>query len=533
MVKQRQAQVNAHGNIHIHGRAQSVPKIPFHAQAKRPANPARYAAYLILTEYDKHGTYIRDLTRSQKAQEIFAKADAQHPSDKAFALRLAHGVLACKGVLYEHICTHTKQQKSIEPMLMRILALAAFELLYLHTKPYSSLFEAVNLTKHVRPAAAGLVNAVLRRLQAEIEEFATAQRALHTAASDAYEVLQKQDRQMHEPLTSTTIQLASGLPLWLIEAFNTAGSFPSEAELLMYYDKLLLAAQTHISYNPQLLTQKQAYELLEDADTLPTWNEQAACFCLKKPAPLFTLAAVKEQVLIPADAASSLVVQKLALRGTEQILEIGQGRGTKTMLLIGALLKAHMKSSQDAIESDKTIANTGDSNNAAGDPTTASDLLAHIDAIELSERKAKMCERRLVTAGFEHYVRTFVHDATDLNKILKQLKTSYDLVFIDAPCSGTGTFRRHVERAWALSPADIAALRDIQLAMLIQAAPLVGIAQRLAYVTCSVLQAENEAVIAEFLGSSVGADFRLCSQELVSLPDSDKEFIALLERTNA
>jgi 16S rRNA (cytosine967-C5)-methyltransferase len=68
-----------------------------------------------------------------------------------------------------------------------------------------------------------------------------------------------------------------------------------------------------------------------------------------------------------------------------------------------------------------------------------------------------------------------------------------DLVFVDAPCSGSGTWRRRPEDAWRLKADEVARLHALQLRILGQAAQLVKPGGRLVYVTCSMLTPENEA----------------------------------------
>ena len=73
-----------------------------------------------------------------------------------------------------------------------------------------------------------------------------------------------------------------------------------------------------------------------------------------------------------------------------------------------------------------------------------------------------------------------------------------DLVLVDAPCSASGTWRRRPEAAWRLTEAELARLPILQGQILARAARLVKVGGRLAYVTCSVLDAENAAVAAAF-----------------------------------
>lgn len=73
-----------------------------------------------------------------------------------------------------------------------------------------------------------------------------------------------------------------------------------------------------------------------------------------------------------------------------------------------------------------------------------------------------------------------------------------DLVFVDAPCSGSGTWRRHPEGTWRVTAEVVARLAGQQRAILDQASALVRPGGRLAYATCSVLAAENAGVVEGF-----------------------------------
>ena len=82
-----------------------------------------------------------------------------------------------------------------------------------------------------------------------------------------------------------------------------------------------------------------------------------------------------------------------------------------------------------------------------------------------------------------------------------------DRVLVDAPCSGTGTWRRHPEARWRLTAEALAEYQTAQGSILDAAAALVKPGGRLVYATCSVLAAENTQQVTRFLGSH--ADFAL------------------------
>ena len=84
---------------------------------------------------------------------------------------------------------------------------------------------------------------------------------------------------------------------------------------------------------------------------------------------------------------------------------------------------------------------------------------------------------------------------------LRALGPRFDVVFIDAPCTGTGAWRRRPDAKWRLKPANLTQRVEEQRALLEQAVPLVKPGGRLVYVTCSVLPEENGDQIAALRAS--------------------------------
>lgn len=75
----------------------------------------------------------------------------------------------------------------------------------------------------------------------------------------------------------------------------------------------------------------------------------------------------------------------------------------------------------------------------------------------------------------------------------------YDLVLLDAPCSGSGTWRRSPENKWRLTPERLDQLNALQDMLLDQAAARAAGKARIVYATCSILPRENEDRIAAFM----------------------------------
>ena len=114
---------------------------------------------------------------------------------------------------------------------------------------------------------------------------------------------------------------------------------------------------------------------------------------------------------------------------------------------------------------------------------------------------------------------------------LKDLEGHMDLVFVDAPCTGSGTWRRHPDAKWRLTEAQLNRRMVEQEQILAAAATYVKPGGRLIYVTCSLLAEENDDQIARFLAEAEG--WRMSEDFLRLTPrtaGTDGFFIAALMR---
>ena len=90
---------------------------------------------------------------------------------------------------------------------------------------------------------------------------------------------------------------------------------------------------------------------------------------------------------------------------------------------------------------------------------------------------------------------------------LANLTGKADLVVVDAPCTGTGTWRRNPDAKWRMRPGALEQRQKEQIAVLDRAASFVKQGGRIAYITCSLLPPENDDAVTAFLNRH--ADFRL------------------------
>jgi 16S rRNA (cytosine967-C5)-methyltransferase len=115
-------------------------------------------------------------------------------------------------------------------------------------------------------------------------------------------------------------------------------------------------------------------------------------------------------------------------------------------------------------------------------------------ACDVNPRRLEAMRPRLERAGVTAEIRRLGPEGEGTD----DLRGRADLVLVDAPCSGSGTWRRHPEAAWRLSGEAVDRLSVLQRSILARTAGLVRPGGRLAYVTCSVFASENDEVAADF-----------------------------------
>jgi 16S rRNA (cytosine967-C5)-methyltransferase len=144
-------------------------------------------------------------------------------------------------------------------------------------------------------------------------------------------------------------------------------------------------------------------------------------------------------------------------------------------------------------------------------------------ATDRDKRQLAPIHERLSRAGVHNAdVRTPKGEGDTLGDI----RASADLVLIDAPCTGTGTWRRNPDAKWRIRPGALEArLRD-QIDVLDRAAALVKPGGRIAYITCSVLPPENGEQVRAFMARRPEFTLAPPSQTVTALWDKAEEFAA-------
>jgi 16S rRNA (cytosine967-C5)-methyltransferase len=132
-------------------------------------------------------------------------------------------------------------------------------------------------------------------------------------------------------------------------------------------------------------------------------------------------------------------------------------------------------------------------------------------AFDVAERRLARLKPRLARSGLSNVHPVRIESERDIR--IRRLAGKLDRVLVDAPCSGLGTLRRNPDLKWRQTPASVAELCARQASILAAAASLVKPGGRLVYATCSLLAAENEAVVQAFLAQH--SEFFSCPAQAI------------------
>jgi 16S rRNA (cytosine967-C5)-methyltransferase len=201
------------------------------------------------------------------------------------------------------------------------------------------------------------------------------------------------------------------------------------------------------------------------------------------------------------DEGSQLAALLSGARPGEQVVDLCAGGGGKTLAL-AAMME-----------------NTGQIYATDTDKRRLAPIHARLDRAGV--RNVQVCTPRQASPSPARGGGPGRRHATD--DVLSDLFGKIDLVLIDAPCTGTGSWRRNPDAKWRLRPGALEQRRKDQAAALDRAVPLLKPAGRIAYVTCSVLDEENGAQIRDFLARHPG--FSVEKPEQVAMTLGERAFL--------
>ncbi|MDU8912647.1 RsmB/NOP family class I SAM-dependent RNA methyltransferase [Aestuariicoccus sp. MJ-SS9] len=272
-----------------------------------------------------------------------------------------------------------------------------------------------------------------------------------------------------------TPQEAADLPDWLFAAFRVSlGEQASEvAEALRHRAPTFL----RVNMRKTDVAAAQAALAAEGVGTEPVADVPTALRVTENPRRIQNSAPYRDGLVELQDAASQKVVDLLPLTEGARVLDYCAGGGGKALAMAAR---------------------------------TGAEVIAH----DADPRRMRDLPVRAQRAGA---VVTPV-DAPE---------GAFDLVLCDAPCSGSGSWRRAPEGKWLLTPERLEDLMHTQDQILEKASALVADGGYLAYVTCSVLDGENANRVTHFLSRRDGWTNVLQNRFLPG-KDGDGFFLALL-----
>ena len=363
--------------------------------------------------------------------------------DAALCTRLVYGVMQQRMLLDFYIGAYCSQKPDhLQPPLLDILRLGAYQILFLDKVPDSAAVnESVNLTKKVKRAqASGLVNAVLRKISQNKNDLP----AIPDRDADRY------------------LSIRYSHPKWLVKRL-TAILGREEAETFLSANNGV--APMTVQVNPLKTTEADLSAELEAAGvTVKPHSWVPGCLELSGTGDLTSLSAFREGKFLVQDPAARLVSLIAGVKPGDRVLDVCAAPGGKTF------------SAAFAMEGKGEIL-----------------------ACDLHENKLKR-----IRDGAKRLNLTCVETAAaDGRQQNPDWVGKFDVVLVDAPCSGLGIIRKKPDTRYKKAD-DLFTLPVIQEAILDNAASYVRPGGTLIYSTCTILPEENEQVTAAFLASHSG-----------------------------
>ena len=390
-------------------------------------------------------------------------------ADKALCHELVLGVLRWQ-LRLDKILDHFSRRRieSLDPPVRIALRLGLYQLRHLtRIPPSAAVNESVNLVRAARlSSASALVNAVLRRSTREPD---------FDPAADVSDPLER-------------IAIKTSHPVWLIDRWATAfgldeaASFATSNNVMPPTAFRVVANRADRSVIVSRLTAAGA--TLESSDIVDGASRVSGATPLLRE--LTAAGAIYLQ-----DEASQLVAHELEVKPGERVLDLCAAPGGKTTLIADR---------------------SGDSAFIVAADRSETRMATVLNTIRLHELKS---------------IEPVILNAVDF---LPFAERTFDKVLVDAPCSGTGTFRRNPEIRWRLTPVDIEKLAAQQRQILRRAIEMVKPGGRLVYSTCSVEPEENEEVIEEVIAHDERFELVKTRRTWPQREGCDGFFVAVFER---
>jgi 16S rRNA (cytosine967-C5)-methyltransferase len=421
--------------------------------------PARIAAYEVLSALRNNRA---DLPTAIAA----AREELSDSRDRSLASEIATGVQRWRGKLDYLVAEFAKRPiDRLDPEVLDILRLSVYQLLHLTRVPASAVVDdAVDLVRRARKrSATGFVNAVLRSISRSRASLPLPQRPADLTDRDA-------------ALRYFAVTLSH--PRWLVARLHDRLGFEA-TEAWLRFDNApaaLTLRANRLRFSPAQVTER----LQREGVRVHPGAFSPDALIVDEGNPLQGQGLVEGWFVVQDEASQLVALLAGDVRGS-RVLDACASPGGKTTAIAGAM-----------------------------------DGAGFLVASDLRDRRIELLRRTVVSCSPPGAMSARLVQADML--MPPPFSRSFDVVLVDAPCSGLGTLRRDPDIRWRRQAGDLEQLAAAELRMLRHAAEVVAPGGRLIYATCSSEPEENEHVVESFLAGNRDFTFRHVSSVAAALP---------------
>jgi 16S rRNA (cytosine967-C5)-methyltransferase len=415
---------------------------------------SRDLAVSVLAAVDSGGGLARDLLD----RELAGPRRPPDARDRDLAREIVYGVLRRRATLDHLLRSRSKNRlQGLAPPVLAALRAGAYQLLFLDRIPAAAAVDAA--VRRVRiesdPRAAGYANAVLRDLARSVVERIEGdgdddpRRSLPTGDGRCVRLLRCELAGPGDPVALEAARWS--LPPWIVRRWNVAFE---EEDRRQCFRAAVARPGTWLRPLPGRGAELAAALTASER----SFEEVDGAFLLRGAGAVENLPGYEEGWFVVQDPTAHVALERLACVPGESVLEIGAGRGGKTVLMA-----------------------------AAG---------ARVTAVDRDEGRLELLRETLKRTGLEDRVTVLQADATDDAALPPG---PFDAVLVDAPCSNTGVLARRVEARWRLRLADLEPLAGLGRRLLETGLSRLRPGGRAVHSVCSLEPEEGPAVMARAL----------------------------------
>lgn len=359
--------------------------------------------------------------------------------DEQLLTEIVYGTLERKLTLDYYIAPFLQKQKKLADWVRVLLRMSVFQMEYLDKVPtYAIINEAVEIAKQKgHKGIANLVNGVLRNVQRQ--------------GLPSLDLIENEIERL---------AVATSHPLWLVERWIDEYGFERTKEMceINNTNKPIQVRVNLCKTDREKMLKGLADEGIE-AKPSSTVKEGIRI----QKGNILKTSFLQDGYVTIQDESSMLAAKSLDVSPNMTVLDTCSAPGGKVTYL-GELMK-----------------NTGS-----------------IHAYDLHENKVKLITKNAERLGLTNIIAA-AHDAKTLSQRYDQ--ETFDRIIVDAPCTGFGVIRSKADIKYNKDARDIDHLKEVQLAILDEIAPLLKKEGMLVYSTCTVNKTENNEVVREFLSA--------------------------------